>query len=203
MLLELLKSVDDGTYYSLDHATRQFDSLANLMRLGDWLGSYVAVGILLLLTLILFILQARFRAAQLTLAASLVGVAIVEALRAILPAQRPAVASSSVDAAEMLCSFPSGKVFMFTLVAVLLLFAAWGVLHRAPARLLLTTTMVVLILWIAMSQLMLGLHFVTDVAAGLFGGLALALLAGRFLTGERNLGAVELPDKNALPGGSG
>ncbi len=47
-----------------------------------------------------------------------------------------------------------------------------------------------LIKWVAISELILDLHFVTDVAAGLFGGLALALFATRFWTATPTLSHV-------------
>jgi membrane-associated phospholipid phosphatase len=181
VLVELLKSIDDAAYYSLNHLTQQLKWLANVMRLGDSLGSYLAIGIVILLALVLCLLQTRFRAAQVTLAAFLLGVVIVETVRFLVPAHRPAVAAGSVDAAEMLRSFPANKVFLFTLAASLLLLAARGIVERKTVQAVLTLLVIVLVLWVAMSQLMLGLHFVMDVAAGLFGGLALTLLASRFI----------------------
>jgi undecaprenyl-diphosphatase len=180
VLVEFLKSVDDGAYYSLDHTARQIGRIEQAMRLGDSLGTYLGVAAVLLFALILLAVQRRWRAALGVLVAFVFGVALVETMRTLLPAPRPLVARRSVDAAEMMRSFPSSKVFLFTLAAVFLLFALWPISTRKSARALLTPGVVVLILWVAMSQLMLGLHFVTDVSAGLFGGIALALLASRF-----------------------
>jgi membrane-associated phospholipid phosphatase len=180
MLVELFRSIDYGGYYFFRHLAGQNPQILPPFRAGDWLGSYFVVGFMFLVAVILLLVQARTRAAQVALGAFVLGVILVEILRNVVAAHRPPDAQDLVDADEMLRSFPAREVFTFTLAGVLLLFAAWGGVHKTTFRLLLTTAVVVLVLWVAMSQLVLGLHFVTDVMAGLAGGIALALLASRF-----------------------
>jgi membrane-associated phospholipid phosphatase len=187
VLLELLQSVDKGTYYSFSDAAQKHSLLATIAQIGHLLGSYIGIGLFALLTLILLLVQGRRRAAVATVFALAVGVAGVETLRSRVPAARPDAVAGSVSADEMQRSFPSSEVFSFTMVATLFLISAWGALLSARGALaagtirwVLAGLVTVLILWVAMSELLLDLHFVTDVAAGLFGGLALALLAHRF-----------------------
>jgi membrane-associated phospholipid phosphatase len=180
MLVELFKSMDYGGYYFFRHLARQNPEILPPFRLGDWLGSYFVVGFVFLVAVILLLVQARTRAAQVALGAFVLGVIFVEILRNVVAAHRPPDAQDMVEADEMLRSFPAREVFTVTLAGVLLLFAAWGGLHTTTLRLLLTAAVVGLLLWVAMSQLILGLHFVTDVMGGVTGGIGLGLLASRF-----------------------
>jgi membrane-associated phospholipid phosphatase len=180
MLVELFRSMDYGGYYFLRHLAGQNPQILPAFVLGDRLGSVLVVALTIVVAVILLARQGRNQTAQVALGAFALGVILVEILRNVVAAHRPPDAQDLVDADEMLRSFPAREVFTFTLAGVLLVFSAWGSLHKTTLRLLLTTAVVVLVLWVAMSQLVLGLHFVTDVMAGLAGGVALALLASRF-----------------------
>jgi membrane-associated phospholipid phosphatase len=183
VLADLLKSIDLGTYYSFNEAINRFPALHDLMHVGNWIGSYIGVGVLTGAAIIVLLVQGRTRGAVIVLGALIVAALGVELLRLSVPANRPDVAAALVGEDEMLRSFPAREVLTFTLATTLLLVAIWPSLYHWMARPILTADLVILVLWVAMSQLMLGLHFVTDVAAGLFGGLALGLLAGRFYSG--------------------
>jgi membrane-associated phospholipid phosphatase len=178
LLSELLNSVNDCAYYAFTVLVDHSPSLRRFMLVGDELAGYVTLA-LMIITLALLLRQGRKPGAFIVVAAFVAALAVVEALRMTVPADRPTVAAKLVGEDEMQRSFPARAVFLFTLAAMLLLWAAWPALRRWPARLSVTAIFTVLTLWVAISQLMLGLHFVTDVAAGLFGGLALALLATR------------------------
>jgi membrane-associated phospholipid phosphatase len=179
VLAELLKSIDMGAYYSFTEMTGESAFLAQMFTIGDWLGSYIGIGVAAMLAVGFLVLQQRLWAATLTVASIALAILAAESMRRILPAHRPANAVRLVATEEMVRSFPSREVLTFTLAASWLLFAGWMYLRRAAARAALLAVITVLILWVAMSQLMLGVHFVTDVAAGLFAGIALALLASR------------------------
>lgn len=178
-VVDILNSLDDSAYNTFDDWMKNSQALAAAMRLGDQLGSYVAVGVVLAIALLLLVVQGRPRAAQLGLAAAALGIALVEMVRRVVPAQRPDAALHLVGDEEMWRSFPAGKMLLFTLAAALLLFTGWSALHRKTAKLLLTTALVTLCVWVALSQLMLALHFVSDVLAGVFAGLVLAMIANR------------------------
>jgi undecaprenyl-diphosphatase len=178
MLVDLLKSIDYGGYYFFDWAATHHPWLAEIMLPARWIGSF-GVGAVFLLAVILFVVQRRIPAALISFGALAGGVVCVEILRYTIGAHRPANAQKLVAADEMLRSFPAREVFAFTLASMLLLFAAWAALPNTALRLLLAAGVIALMLWIAVSQLVLGLSFVTDVMAGLAGGLAVALLASR------------------------
>jgi membrane-associated phospholipid phosphatase len=180
VLVELLRSIDKGAYYSFNDLVQKFATLRAFAQLGDLIGSYLGVGVLAILTLMLLLLQGRLRAVVVVLVVAAVGAASVEALRALIPAARPDAVAGAITSDELVRSFPSREVFSFTLVAALFLATAWVSLARSKTRWLLAGVVTIVILWVAISQLLLDLHFVSDVAAGLFGGLALALLAHRF-----------------------
>jgi membrane-associated phospholipid phosphatase len=200
MLVELFKSMDYGGYYFFRHLARQNPEILPAFRLGDWLGSYFVVGFMFLVAVILLLVQARTRAAQVSVGAFVLGVIFVEILRNVVAAHRPPDAQDLVDADEMLRSFPAREVFTVTLAGVLLLFAAWGSVRKTPLRLLLTAAVVVLLLWVAMSQLILGLHFVTDVMGGLAGGIGLGLLASRFFPAWFNSRGFQVASPRELGG---
>lgn len=177
MITELLRSIDKGAYYAFSEAVKGSPELVQPLHIGEWaLALLIAV-----LACVLLLTHGRARAAALVAVAMLIGTVGVEAIRYTVPVHRPDNAARVVDSAEMARSFPAGEVFTFTLAGTLLIYAAWTSLHGWLARVALTAVVVVLILGVAMSELLLVLHFVTDVAAGLFGGLALALVVTRLI----------------------
>ncbi len=181
MVNELLKSIDKGAYYAFSEEIKKSSLLVQLLQAGDWVGSYIGVVLVMALACALLLTQSRVRAAAVAAIAVALGALAVEGVHAAVPVPRPDNAANLVNATEMLHSFPAREVFTFTLAGTLLVFAAWGSLQSWPGRLTVTAVVIVLVLWVAMSQIMLVLHFVTDVAAGLFGGLALALLVTRLI----------------------
>jgi membrane-associated phospholipid phosphatase len=187
MLVDLLKTMDFGGYYFFDFAATHHPWLAEVMLPARWVGSY-GVGIVFALGVSCLLIQRRLPAVLISIGALTAGVLGVEMLRYAIAADRPANAQKLVDADEMLRSFPAREVFAFTLAATLLLVAAWTLLPNTALRLVLTAGIVALVLWVALSQLVLGLNYVSDVMAGLAGGLALTMLASRFFATPRKSG---------------
>jgi membrane-associated phospholipid phosphatase len=185
MFVDTLKEVDDGGYHFFYQITQQVPAVVPVMRMGDWLGTYLAACVLLLLVIVLFLRGQRNGAAFVSLAVFLLGVFFVEVVCRLVEAPRPSNAETQVDAMEMTRSFPARGVLMFAMTAVLLHVAIWTSGKRLALQLLLTAAVPLLVSWVAVSQLALGLHFVTDVVGGLAGGAALGLLATRFLPRTR------------------
>ncbi len=180
MLVEFLKSVDYGGYYFFRHLIQQVPELVAPMQLGGDLGSAIPVFAVVILAVLIFARQRRFRAAQASLIGFALAAAFVGLVSYLVAARRPEDAQDVVGAAGMASSFPASSVFLFTYAGTHLIMAAWGANRPARLRLLAAGTIGVLVLWVAISPLALGLHFVTDVIGGLTGGLACALLASRF-----------------------
>jgi undecaprenyl-diphosphatase len=132
---------------------------------------------LALVAAVILMARGRGRAGILTLAVAGLGYFAVTMMQGAIARERPPDARNLVSADEMLHSFPARNVFLFTLAIALLMFALWDI---TPGRLLRGVLVVVstgLVVLLCLSQFYLGLHFVTDVVAGLVGGLLLALLA--------------------------
>jgi membrane-associated phospholipid phosphatase len=195
MLVNVLQGMDNGGYYFFRHKAQHYPDLVPVMQVGNVLGGTVFIVVLAVLAVLLFMSRRQGRAAVVTAAGLLAGVVLADVVSSLVSARRPEDAQNLVDADQMFNSFPARSVFLFTLAGILFLYAIGpsltGRLHRA----LMTACVVVLILWVCMSQLFLGLHFVTDVMAGLAGGVALGLLCGRLMPRAR-------PDPDrAGPGG--
>jgi membrane-associated phospholipid phosphatase len=180
---DFLKSIDKGAYYAFSEAvngaTGEPQDVVQLLESGTWVGSYYGAVLLLALACILLLAQRRARAMLFTVAAIVIAAAGVEVMRIAVPIHRPENAARILSGSEMQHSFPASEVFAFTLAGAIFLYAALGSLRGRAARIGVSTVVAVLVLWVAMSELLLVLHFVTDVAAGLFGGLAVALLITR------------------------
>ncbi len=183
MVVDLLKSMDYGGYYFFDWAAIHNPVLADIMLPARWVGSYGA-GVVSLLAVVCLVAQRRIPAALISFGALAAGILGVEILRYAVAAHRPANAQHLVNAAEMMRSFPAREVFAFSLAGTLLILAAWPSLPNTALRVLLTAGIVALMFWVALSQLVLGLSFVTDVMGGLAGGLAVALLARRLFPSQ-------------------
>jgi membrane-associated phospholipid phosphatase len=180
-MVGLLREMDYGAYYFFRHESQHTPALQAAMQLGALNGAYVVAVVVALAAVALLMVHGKMRASVVTLAAFMLGVIFVEILRNIVAAPRPVDARDLVAADEMLRSFPARGVFALVLAAGLLMTAAWGASHRIGRLLLVTGPLLVLVIWAALSQMALGLHFLSDVLGGLSGGMAVALLATRLV----------------------
>ena len=193
MLIEAIKGIDHGGYYFFRHKAQHHPDFVPIMQAGDWLGSLWVVALLMALALLLFVARGSTRAALVALLFFVFGIVLVEALRYLVPGKRPEDAQNLLGGDEMLRSFPARSVFLVTLAGALLVAALWRLLDGAILRVAMAAGVALLVVWVSLSQLFLGLHFVTDVVAGLAGGLALALLCSRFLPAEPDKGVIVRP----------
>lgn len=177
MVVHLLQSIDKGAYYAFSEMLHGTPEFRLPLQTVEWAGALLMAAI----ACVLLFTQGCARAAALVAAAFFVGAVGVAALQHLLAIPRPENAARMVGATDMLHGFPAGEVFAFTLAGTLLVYAVWRSQLQWFLRLALVIGVIALILGLAMSQIMLVLHFVTDVAAGLFGGLALALLVTRLV----------------------
>jgi undecaprenyl-diphosphatase len=182
--MDSLKSIDYGGYYFFRHKAQHFDELVPVMQAGDFLGGYLALAALLVLAAVILLARGKPRSALFVLIFCTLAAAAVEAQRRFMASKRPDDARNLVSLEEMTRSFPAAGVLLLTLVCVVLLAAAWDSLDGRILRLAATVGVVLLVLWLAVSELFLGLHFVSDVVAGLAGGTALGLLCSRFFARE-------------------
>ncbi len=175
--MHLFDGLDWGTYYFFRFQANHLPALGDLMRAGPWLGSYLALALLAALTVAITPARRRWRTALVVLAATLLGVVLVEGLKLVTDRPPPPDAQATLGSAGLSSSFPSQAVFMAAF--------GWAILGHALAQrtsrrwpgLGAYVGAALAIVFVCVSELWLGLHFVTDVIAGLTGGLALALSA--------------------------
>jgi undecaprenyl-diphosphatase len=175
--MDLFEGLDWGTYYFFRFQANSAPGWHDLMRIGDWLGSYLGAALVLAGAVVVTRRPGRWRTALVVVSAFLFGGMLVEGLKLATQRPRPPDAQNMLATTEPSPSFPSRAVFLAAF--------AWFMLgsafeRRAPStslRVAMYLAATLSIVFVCVSQLWLGLHFVTDVLAALAGGIGLALLA--------------------------
>lgn len=170
--------------------------LVELMRALTYLGSGVVLGPLAVAAALILVRRARPAAGAFVVMALLASEAIDQAFKAAFRRARPELDDPFVRLTTY--SFPSGHAFAATATyGALALVLASGAPPRRRAWLAAVATTVVAI--VATSRVVLGVHYLLDVLAGVAGGIAVLsalLLAfrGRAFRGRRN----EQPQRTGL-----
>jgi membrane-associated phospholipid phosphatase len=184
--MDAIESLDWGTYAHFRFQAQQlqqydqFPLFLSFMQAAYYLSSYVGVGVLILLAVLLFLGQGKPRSALVTLLIFITASALLETIHLVVPRRRPPDAQNWLGADAMLGSYPSAGVFLFTIGATLLGLALWKLL-RPWQRGLYTFIAALLTVWVCMSQFFLALHFLTDVLGGLAGAALFGWIASRYL----------------------
>jgi undecaprenyl-diphosphatase len=175
--MDPFEGLDWGTYYFFRFQANRAPDLQGLMQFGEWLGSYLATAIVLAAAIIATPRAVRWRTAAVIVLAFFAGALLVEGVKLAVARQRPPDAQNVLESSEMSAGFPSRAAFL-TAFAWLVLAAALGRWNgRKAFRVAMHLAAAAGIVFVCLSQLWLGMHFVTDVLAGLAGGIGLALLA--------------------------
>lgn len=140
-----------------------------------YLGDRLTIVGVVLAAFALCVLLQQVRTGLLLIVCVCLAAILSEGVKGVVKRPRPDVAFSVV-ARPGSGSFPSGHAMLSTVTYGCLALAAARRLTRRSHRLLILLGAGVLILLIGVSRLYLGVHFVTDVVAGWFGGGAFALL---------------------------
>lgn len=127
----------------------------------------------------------RRRAAALVLGAVAGGWALNGVMKLWIARPRPAAATVTEVFGS---SFPSGHAMGGTALWVALALACLAGCRSNPARWAITVVTVVLVVLTALSRPLLGVHYFSDVLAGVAGGLAWTLWLARVCPPERTLG---------------
>ena len=176
--MNILDAVDWGGYAHFRFLASHQPGVVDAMQVVDQLGaSDITFNVLALLALIVYAARGRSRALAVSLAVLLVGYAVATFLPPLIGRERPPDAQEMVGPDAMYDSFPARGVLLFTLAITLLAHAVAEALPTRTTRLLPHAVAAGLVVALCLSQFYLGLHFVTDVVAGLLGGLLLAVLA--------------------------
>ena len=189
-MLEKIASLDHGVHAHFHFTIRQHPEFAPVMQVANLLGSYVATLAIAALAVVLWLARGQARAALVTLAGFLGSFGTIESIRTFVARERPD------DAADWLVldplakllglnqsvgSFPAPSVFLFTLAMLLLLFALIPQDASRRTQVLMTIAAAILIVWVTFSQLMLSMHYLTDVVPALAASICVACLLRSFL----------------------
>ena len=188
--MDAIESIDVGAYAHFRHQAETHPEFLPIMHIAYYLSNYLAIGVLFSLTALLFLLQGKRRSAQVTAINLAWALALLFSVRFLVPRRRPDDAQNWLGPQAMLGSYPSGGVFLFMLAMILLGFAIWD-LAKPWLRGVYLLTAVALTVWVCMSQLIMSLHYLTDILGGIAAATFMGWIASHFLDGK--IIASELP----------
>ena len=172
--MDLFNGMDWGAYNSFRYAANRLPEVNQSMRLISGLGS-LAVNLVLLVIAVLIMPQSRAALGWRVPSSVtfLLGVLINEGVNGLAHRLRPADAENVLGADPMYSSFPSRGVLMAAFAWLMLALALERRFARRAMRVMIYAVAALAIVLVCVSQLWLGLHWVSDVLAGLAGGLGL------------------------------
>lgn len=164
-----LLSVDRSVATSLHRWTARHDLAADALRVVTALGTFVGLGTLVLVASAVLVRRGRGRLLVFVIATTVGGWVINNAVKLAVGRQRPTFDDPLATARGL--SFPSGHAMSSTVVlgALLVVFLPAVPARRRPLAVGLVGALVLLI---GFTRLALGVHYLTDVVAGLVLGLA-------------------------------
>ncbi|MBI3407790.1 MAG: phosphatase PAP2 family protein [Planctomycetes bacterium] len=180
--MEGLRKLDHGTYAFFSHEFKPDSALLELFKSLTFLGTYWVVAAVALAAVAIALLAGRFRSSLVIAVCFVIAVGLAEGLNLATERRRPNDAQRFVAAQNMASSFPARAVLLSTYSWLALAMALESAGFRKRLTLGFSALALLAILVVCMTQLILSLHFLTDILAGLAGGAALALLAKHFGT---------------------
>lgn len=145
-----------------------------------WIAKYMNLYILTLLVVVfLYFMKKKTIAYWLAGNTVIVGLGFNFVLKNIFRRERPTIIPQLIQ--EHSFSFPSGSTLVSTLLFGGLLLAAPKLVKRTYGRVLLRMSMVVLILLVGLSRIYVGVHYPTDVIAGICLGFSSLFISGYFI----------------------
>ncbi len=168
--------LDYGTYSFFHFQAHDLPvNLDPLMRVGDSLGGYPATALVLGLAIVFAPRPAYLRMFVVVVTAYVVGGLMLEGVRLAVHRARPANAENILGVAGD-PSFPSRAVFLAAFAWPILALALDKRLTSRAARIVVHALAALIVVFVCVSELWLSLHYLTDVLAGLSGGIGLSLL---------------------------
>jgi undecaprenyl-diphosphatase len=144
--------------------------LVDLMRVLTYLGSAAVLGPVALLAGVLLMRRGYPRAAAYVFAAFLCGELLSQGVKQLVERRRPELEEPFVILSTY--AFPSGHAFSATTTWGALAVVAWSLAPERRQRALAVGGAAAAIAIVAASRVVLGVHFVLDVLAGITGGIA-------------------------------
>lgn len=180
--MDAIESMDWGAYAHFRFMGQQAPPIMEWTRDNLYpLGSYVNVGFLLLIALLLLLGHNKGRAAGIAVLTFVAAIALIELTHFVVPRRRPPDAQNFLGPDAMLGSYPSSSVFLFMLVMILLGFALWVPLRTGRLRSVFVLAAGLLTVGVCLSQFFLCVHFVTDVIGGFVGAALFGWIACRLM----------------------
>src|SRR5262245_25767921 len=180
--MEVLRRLDYGTYAFFSHQFKPETAAFKLCEPLTFLGTFWVVTAVAAAAMVISLASKRFRSAVAISVCFLAAVGLTEGLNLRTERSRPSDSQRHVSREDFGKSFPAREVLLSTYSWLALVVALWPVASRKLVGVGFFSLSLVAILAVCMVQLILSLHFLTDVLAGLAGGAALALLAKHFGT---------------------
>jgi undecaprenyl-diphosphatase len=192
---ELAGHVRSGKTQAIDDAimrwvaTHQYPGLERTMLEVTSLGTGLVVGVLVLVAGMFLWLNSHKHSAVLLVAATLGGIVLNNLLKLGFSRPRPQVFEWGTHAASF--SFPSGHAMSSVIVYSVVAYLAARLQQRAASRVLTLLLAAGVILAISVSRVYLGVHYPSDILAGMLIGLAwagfcMAVLEAAQLYARRN-----------------
>jgi undecaprenyl-diphosphatase len=169
--MESLQSLDQQTVAVFDRLRSAYPWLDLPMSDLSALGGRTLLTLVVIFAVGLLLSFRRYRTAGFVLAAALGGYVLSVGLKFLVGRQRPAGGLIQVSGN----SFPSGHSMLSAIIYLTLALIVSTVILRWRVRLYVIGSALVLVALIGISRLYLGVHYLTDVAAGWLVGLAWAI----------------------------
>jgi undecaprenyl-diphosphatase len=179
------------------------DALVDAMRVLTYLGNVVVLGIVALIAGSVLARRGYWRATVFLFTAFLAGQLVSQGLKHSIERRRPEL--DEPFALLTTYAFPSGHAFGATTTWGALAIVTWSLTSNRGRRVRAAAGATLIVIVVAASRVVLGVHFTLDVLAGVAGGIA--VLAGLLLalgplsvTGRVRLRRNQQPQRGALDG---
>jgi undecaprenyl-diphosphatase len=170
--MERLQSLDQETMAFFDRLRSACPKLENPMHDLSALGGQTVLTLVVIFAVGLLLSLRRYRSAAFVVATALGGYVLSVGLKVLVGRQRPAGGLIQVSGN----SFPSGHSMLSAIIYLTLALIVSTVILKWRVRFYIIGSTLVLVGLIGISRLYLGVHYLTDVAAGWLVGLAWAIL---------------------------
>jgi membrane-associated phospholipid phosphatase len=173
--MDAIEALDDGANAHFTWQKREMPGVVPYMQVAYYISSYVGIGVLALLVIVILLWQRRRWAALATAMGFAAAIGVILALQQLVPRARPQLAVEFQPDVQT-ASYPSASVFLFMLGVVLLCCVLWDKVPSLRMRGVLIGVLAFFVVWVCLSQFFLAQHFVSDV----IGAFAGAILIGWF-----------------------
>lgn len=179
--MDAIEALDWGAYADFSFKSEKYPVIVPVMSTGVSLGNYVVIAILLIIALALYLAKKKYRSAIVALICFALSIGLIALVRFLVPRRRPENAERWLGPDAMQGSYPAASVFLFMLAMILIGFALWNWTENRLYRGSFVIVATLWTVWVCMSQMFLGLHFLTDILGAIVGATLMSWLAFKFM----------------------